>query len=198
MSPTPGILFVNSKITSDTLSPEVFTAWYEGAHIPDILDTSGIKSAFLYKSSTPDKVERPFLALYPVKDVQWLYSDEFKSIPLHSDMLPNDSKAIFELADFDIRYYETIDTKAESGRRGPAKAVVVVQFDSSSDDVAKLFEVSAPTGTTPVRSWVLKLSFTRLNRLPDGERQISKPPAYLGIVSLSLALSLSNEVAVIC
>ncbi|KAJ9150054.1 hypothetical protein NKR19_g5459 [Coniochaeta hoffmannii] len=181
MSPTPGILFVNSKITSDALTPEVFTDWYESVHIPDIFVTSGIKSAFRYKSPTPDKVDRPYLALYPVKDIQWLYSDEFKSIPVHSDVLPNESRAIFDLADFDTRYYETINTKAEPGRQGPAKAVVVVQFDSSSDDAADLFEASTPTGTKPVRSQVLKLNFSRQNRLPEGKRQISKPPAYLGI-----------------
>lgn len=191
MSPTPGILFVNSKITSDDLTPEIFREWYEGVHIPDIFVTSGIKSAFRYQSTTPAKVERPFLALYPVKDVQWLYSDEFKSIPVHSDMLPNESKAIFELADFDTRYYETVDTRAESGRQGPATVVVVVQFDSSRDDPAELFNASTPVGTTPVRSRVLKLNFSRQNRLPDGERQISKPPAYLGIVSLRKEILIS-------
>ncbi|OIW28972.1 hypothetical protein CONLIGDRAFT_402795 [Coniochaeta ligniaria NRRL 30616] len=181
MSPTPAILFVNSKITSDTLTPEVFREWYESVHIPDIFVTSGIKSAFRYQSTTPDKVERPFLALYPIKDIEWLSSDEFKSIPVHSDLLPNESKAIFELADFDTRYYETLDTKTESGRQGPAKVVVVVQFDSSSEDPAKLFDASTPGGKTPVRSRVLKLNFSRQNRLAEGERQISKPPAYLGI-----------------
>lgn len=118
MSAKPGILFVNSKIISDTLSPELFRKWYEDIHIPDIFVTSGIKSAFRYYSTTPDKVEWPFLALYPVKDVQWLFSDEFKSIPVHSDVLPNESKAIFELAHFDFRYYETITTKVKDGRQG--------------------------------------------------------------------------------
>jgi hypothetical protein len=181
MSPIPGVLFVNSKITSDALTPETFREWYESVHIPDIFVTSGIKSAFRYQSTTPDKVERPYLALYPIKDIQWLSSEEFKSIPVHSDMLPNESKAIFDLADFDTRYYETVETKVESGRQGPAKVVVVVQFDSSTDDASKLFEASTPLGTEPVRSRVARLNFSRQNRLPEGKRQISKPPAYLGI-----------------
>ncbi|KAB5515243.1 hypothetical protein GE09DRAFT_1160641 [Coniochaeta sp. 2T2.1] len=181
MSPTPVVLFVNSKIISDTLSPELFRDWYEGVHIPDIFETSGIKSAFRYHTTTPGKVDRPYLALYPVADLEWLNSAEFKAIPVHSDMLPNESKAIFELADFDTRYYVTIDTKAESGRQGPAKGVVVVQFDSSSEDPAKLYEASTPVGTKPVRSRVLKLNFSRQNRNPDGENKLSKPPAYLGI-----------------
>ena len=186
MSPTPGILFVNSKITSDSLTSELFKQWYESVHIPDIFVTSGIKSAFRYYTTARNKVDRPFLALYPVKDLEWLNSAEFKAIPVHSHMLPNESKAIFELADFDTRYYATIGTKTESGRQGPAKTVVIVQFDSSSEDPAKLYEASTPTGTKPIRSRVLKLNFSRQNRNPEGENKLLKPPAYLGIVSSSL------------
>jgi hypothetical protein len=195
MSATPGILFVNSKITSDALTQEVFTDWYESVHIPDIFVTSGIKSAFRYKSPTPETVERPFLAIYPVKDVQWLFSDEFKSIPVYSDMLPVESKAIFDLADFDTRYYATLDTKTEAGRQGPAKAVVIVQFDNANDDAAKLYEASTPAATKPVRSRVMKLNFSRQNRLPEGQRQISKPPAYLGIVSLRPGMPVDTDTA---
>jgi hypothetical protein len=36
----PGLLFVNSKITSPDLSPEAFKRWYEDVHIPDIFKTS--------------------------------------------------------------------------------------------------------------------------------------------------------------
>jgi hypothetical protein len=103
----PGLLYVNSKITSPSLSPEVFTEWYQDIHIRDIFLTSGINSAFRYytQSSEPAKIERPYLALYPVEDVGFLYSAEFRAIPVHSDMLPGESKGIFDLADFDTRYY---------------------------------------------------------------------------------------------
>lgn len=111
MSAQPGIFFVNSKITSDTLSPQVFNRWYQDVHIPDILATSGIKKAIRYLSTTPEGAERPYLAVYPVQDVAWVRSDEFKSIPVHSDMLPNESKAIFEIADFDSRVYVLLGKK---------------------------------------------------------------------------------------
>jgi len=186
MSPTPGILFVNSKITSDALKPEVFKEWYESVHIPDILATSGIKFGCRYQSTAPEKVERPFLALYPVKDVQWLHSEEFKSIPMHSDMLPVESKLISDLADFEHRYYETVDATAESGCQGPAKALVCVEFDNSSAGSAKLYEASTPAGTVPVRSRVLKLNFSRQNRLAETDSKMDKTPAYLGIVSSHL------------
>ena len=110
MAGQAGIFYVNSKITSPTLTHDVFTRWYEDVHVPDILITSGINAAFRYKATGP--VDRPYLALYPVRDVGWLSSDEFKSIPVHSDLLPNESRAIFEIADFDARNY------ASRGRRG--------------------------------------------------------------------------------
>jgi hypothetical protein len=106
----PGLLYVNSKITSPDLSPELFTQWYQDIHIRDIFLTTGIKSAFRYFtwSSEPATIERPYLALYPVKDVAFLYTAEFKAIPIHSDVLPVESKSIFDLADFDTRYYINI------------------------------------------------------------------------------------------
>lgn len=118
MSAQPGIFFVNSKITSDTLSPQVFNRWYQDVHIPDILATSGIKAAFRYLSTTPEVAERPYLAVYPVQDVAWVRSDEFKSIPVHSDMLPNESKAIFEIADFDSRVYVLLGKKGGESTHG--------------------------------------------------------------------------------
>jgi hypothetical protein len=36
----PGLLYVNSKITSPNLSPAAFTKWYNDVHIPDIFKTS--------------------------------------------------------------------------------------------------------------------------------------------------------------
>lgn len=106
----PGLLYVNSKIISPALSSELFTQWYEDIHIRDIFVTSGIKTAFRYytASSEPETIDRPYLALYPLKDVAFLDSAEFKAIPVHSDVLPVDSKCIFDLANFDTRYYTNI------------------------------------------------------------------------------------------
>ena len=74
----PGILFVNSKITKpDELSPEDYTKWYEKVHIPDIFKTSGIKEASRWETVDP-KSERPYLALYPLEDLNFLETDEFK------------------------------------------------------------------------------------------------------------------------
>jgi hypothetical protein len=54
--------------------------------------------------------ERPYLALYPLKSLDFLETDEFKSIPVHHDTVPAPSHSIFDVADFDTRYYEHVQT----------------------------------------------------------------------------------------
>jgi hypothetical protein len=118
----PGLLYVNSKIASSRLSSEVFTRWYEEEHIPDILRTSGMNSAYRYYTTSKKKasVGRPYLALYPLKDVSFLQTDEFKSIPVHSDLVPSESRSIFDVAEFDARYYINLG-KEESQGAGKSK-----------------------------------------------------------------------------
>jgi len=104
----PELLYVNSKIVEPSkLSPELFTNWYNDVHIPDIFKTTGIQEAFRYYTTAedPSSIERPYLALYPIKSKGFLQSAQFRSIPVQSDMLPGPSHDIFDVADFDTRYY---------------------------------------------------------------------------------------------
>lgn len=74
----PGLLWVNSKITKpDDLSPEAYKTWYEDIHIRDIFKTSGIREASRWQALDP-KEDRPYLALYPLEDLDFLATDEFK------------------------------------------------------------------------------------------------------------------------
>ncbi|KFY76852.1 hypothetical protein V499_03630 [Pseudogymnoascus sp. VKM F-103] len=121
----PGILWVNSKITHpDAITPENFDKWYNDIHVPDILATSGFDSAFRYKNIDP-KADRPYLAMYPVSDVDWLGSPEFSSIPNTSDCFPGPSHKCFDYADFDTRFYEFIHSYEKPGApAGPTKLVI--------------------------------------------------------------------------
>lgn len=116
----PGLLYVNSKITDIELSPELFKKWYEQDHIPDIFVSGTISAAFRYRSTTPDSVERPYLALYPLKDVSALESPEFKSIRVHSDVLPGgrDGAPIFHYVDFAVRYYTHMRSNVKKTSQG--------------------------------------------------------------------------------
>ena len=74
----PGLFLVNSKITRpDILNEESFIKWYSDDHIPEILGTSGVKSALRFKNADP-KAYRPYLVLYPMDDIGFTQSDEFK------------------------------------------------------------------------------------------------------------------------
>jgi hypothetical protein len=206
----PGLLYVNSKIISPDLSPEVFTQWYQDIHIRDIFLTTGIKSAFRYltSSSEPATIERPYLALYPVKDVAFLYSAEFKAIPVHSDVLPVESKSIFDLADFDTRYYTNIGKlEGEGGSQcksdqcrsmtcrivlslsaDPRPFVTSIQFDlpsdlTSSDDTEIVnWYASQHSRSSLARIRMYRLLFARQNRLSQEQKNLKEPPGILALV----------------
>lgn len=112
----PELLYVNSKLTSSKLSPTTFTKWYSDVHIPDIFATSGIKTAYRYETAAANSstIERPYLALYPIKFEGYLQSPEFRAIPVKTDVLPNGGE-IFEVADFDTRYYKLVTVKKPFG-----------------------------------------------------------------------------------
>lgn len=114
MSPTPGLLWVNSGITSQEITDDKFNEWYSTVHVPDILKTS-IRSAYRYKALEP--VERPYLALYPVADTAWLGGEEYTSIPVKSDYFPGPSHDCFEYVRFDTRFYEQIDSFEKPGAK---------------------------------------------------------------------------------
>jgi hypothetical protein len=206
----PGLLYVNSKIISPDLSPELFTEWYQDIHIRDIFLTTGIKSAFRYftSSSEPATIERPYLALYPLKDVAFLNSAEFKAIPIHSDILPVESKSIFDLADFDTRYYTNIGKLGgESGSQcksnqsrsitcsivlslaaDPRLFIASVQFDlppdiTSSDDTEIVnWYASQHSRNSLARIRMYRLLFARQNRLTQEQKNLKEPPGILALV----------------
>jgi hypothetical protein len=110
----PGLLFVLSKITrTDILDDETYIKWYEDEHIAEIMETSAVKSALRYKSVDPS-VDTPYLATYPMKDIGFAQGEEFKKIKIHSDNLPGGG-LIYDLADYDVRYYQLIQTYDPKG-----------------------------------------------------------------------------------
>lgn len=113
-SSSPELLYVNSKISRPaSLSAELFSSWYNDTHVPDIFATSGIKQAYRYLSTAddPSTIERPYLALYPVKSKGYLLSAEFRAISSKSDLLPGPTHEIFDVADLDTRYCTLTSSK---------------------------------------------------------------------------------------
>ncbi|KAK3349853.1 hypothetical protein B0T25DRAFT_519962 [Lasiosphaeria hispida] len=188
MSHLPGVVFVQSKIKStDILSPVIFKQWYEETHIPDLLGTSGISAAARYIAADIPAGELavrgfPYLAVYPEVDLNWMASDgcTFLRVPLHHDILPMPSKAIFDVADFEMGAYEPLAKVEIAAFEGPAKHLVVVTLDAAAaegrDQEQVLREaVDALGGAVPLRSALLKYGFAPTRRAhkdwgPDGER----------------------------
>lgn len=197
----PGLLYVNSKITDPSLSPELYKKWYEEIHIRDIFERKGIASAFRYYSTSPDSVERPYLALYPLEDVSFLTSAAFKSIPVNSELLPK-QKPIFEFADFDTRYYTHVKTisKGQSSSGEPqsvpqmcridsfcsGSCILTIHFDANNDIEAQEALSNGKAGVPPegfTRLSLFSNYFARQNR--NQSSSLGHPPKYLAIVEVS-------------
>jgi len=108
----PGILFVRSRISPSShplLSESTYLTWYDTEHIPDVLSTRDITSAFRYtdvSKSSPvgdSRNRTPFLACYPMPDLAFTQSEEFRGIGVKSETLPG-SGVVYDVADFEISY----------------------------------------------------------------------------------------------
>lgn len=122
----PGMLWVTSRITQsskDILDEQSFLQWYDFDHIVEIVECSGIQDAFRYidvkkESALGSEASRkPFLAFYPMQDLTFTQGEEFKSIRVHSDILPG-SGIIYDLADIDVGYFGLLSTSGDNGKKG--------------------------------------------------------------------------------
>lgn len=111
----PGMLAAHSRLAQpDKCPPEQYEKWYFEDHIPDVLNTSGIKRALFYTNTDP-KADRPYLALYPLADLQFLQSDEFiKNIRVTSLLLPKGADGreglCYDYMDVDVAYLQHVQT----------------------------------------------------------------------------------------
>ncbi|KAK4208402.1 hypothetical protein QBC37DRAFT_432043 [Rhypophila decipiens] len=169
------ILVVNSGIlpsAKDILPVSAFHEWYDKIHIRDLLLTDGVKSAFRFEAVAPapagdDDVisKRPFLAIYPTADIAWFTDNASPvwKVPVTSDMLPNESGNIFELADFQMGVFEKLVQVGFCHSGAVKKFIALVGINSSQvegTEAKTALEGSVPgtgeEGTWPARSTLLK------------------------------------------
>ena len=116
----PGLLYVTSSISQPALLSEaVYMHWYDSDHIAEIMQTSGIKNAHRYidVDMASGNVDKPYLAFYPMADLAFTQSDEFRKIKVHSEILPG-SGLCYDLADIDVRYYQLVQVFDVRGAKG--------------------------------------------------------------------------------
>jgi hypothetical protein len=71
-----------------------------------------------FNKSSPEDEHKPFLAIYPMRDMGFTLSEEFKGINVKSDILPG-SGVVYDLADMDVSYLGLKGTtKKKEGNRG--------------------------------------------------------------------------------
>ncbi|KAL6415690.1 putative alpha/beta hydrolase [Ilyonectria robusta] len=192
-----GIFFVNSKIARpDILDVPTFLKWYDDDHIPEIIETSGIRSARRFVDIDPE-VGMPYLAMYPMEDIGFTQSQEFRNIHVTSDILPGDN-SIYDLADINARCDNLICVydKAMAGK-GAMKSLVVIACEikgsASPEEVEQWFRekhcASMAESVGYLRTMGFKLASASSNaqlRVLKGLDQPTKEPAPQPATWLSL------------
>ncbi|OJJ76596.1 hypothetical protein ASPBRDRAFT_116126 [Aspergillus brasiliensis CBS 101740] len=191
-----GLLYVPSRIISPSrISLDAYNAWYDDIHVRDVLETSGINSAVRYETAA-DSSPWPFLALYPVQDIQFFNTEEFANIPSTSDALPGPTHSILDIAQFDIRRYREVGRRQDSNMpAGPTSHLLVVEFDlpshvNKSDGQAVLdWFCGIYSGGASQRVGVYEVFWAML--YPD--EKLDELPSYLALIEFDADKSVYDE-----
>lgn len=87
--------------------------------------------AYRYIDNDPN-ASKPYLAFYPMPDIAFTQSEEFKKIRVKSDLLPG-THICYDLADIDVRYYGLIGKMGS--RQGVASTLFVTAIEPGSNSV---------------------------------------------------------------
>ena len=122
--PTPGLLLIQARISApDVLTPDVFEEWYNTVHVRDIMATGEVTAAVRYRAAAgAGAAEKglgglPYMALYPTRDTARIASAKESTVwrcPLHSDVLPHESKFIMDVAAFEAKVFERVVSRGRS------------------------------------------------------------------------------------
>lgn len=107
----PGLIYTTSRPFAADLTDDRFNKWYSGVHMADALATGAPQRASRWRCADENEPV-PYLALYRVKDLAALQSEEFKKIPMTHESLPagpSRKHSIFESINFDTRIYKLVE-----------------------------------------------------------------------------------------
>ncbi|KIV98508.1 uncharacterized protein PV09_09685 [Verruconis gallopava] len=126
----PGLLYVTSKISrTDIMDYDTYMKWYDEDHIAEIIETSGIKSAYRY-IDIDKNASKPYLAFYPMEELGFTLGAEFRNIRVKSDLLPG-TGICYDLADIDVRYVGLLGQRGT--RSGVAKYLLSTAMEPSQN-----------------------------------------------------------------
>jgi hypothetical protein len=138
MPPTPGLLCVRSRITSDALSDSTFNDFYTNHHLPDFV-SSGIADLALRYKNVDSEAKWPYLAIYRVPDSNFQSNPEnMKKIRLQHEALPNGG-SIMNFTELNSKMYLPLHSFEGKGQKvGRAKVLFIAEFEPAegTDDGA--------------------------------------------------------------
>jgi hypothetical protein len=202
----PGLAFVRSRIAESAktvLDEQTFLHWYDDEFLADVVTTSGVRSGFRYidvhkTSPCGDKTNpKPYLAFYPMEDLAFALSDEFRNIRSQSEQLPG-SGVVYDFADMDVSYLglKGKTKRTNGGEVRPAKFLITCGIRPSQAPLESAMtsffsEQTSLLEQTPgfVRSSTFHLLYAQTNDQSRTSKDMSttpddanfEPPTWLAI-----------------
>ncbi|KAK5675134.1 hypothetical protein LTS10_012208 [Elasticomyces elasticus] len=100
-TPTPGLMFATSRPISPTTEAQL-NDFYQNEHLPDVLSYGAVKMTKRYKSADPNS-KFPYLALYPVDDVNYFTSPAFSKVVEETKISRTfGNKSFYDFLEFEI------------------------------------------------------------------------------------------------
>ncbi|KAH6955745.1 hypothetical protein BKA56DRAFT_681514 [Ilyonectria sp. MPI-CAGE-AT-0026] len=117
-------------------STEHLINWYDNIHIKDVISTSGMRTAYRFSSLNPSN-QTPWLVFYPVNDIAFFSTDEFRSIPTGSDKHLG-GRQFLDLANGELRILKRLGVwESEKPKIGVANLIVVESIKPKADSNAE-------------------------------------------------------------
>lgn len=133
MTPTPGLILAEGRITSSEWKDEAFNKWYNTVHIPQTFSiTNGPRAGFRFKNLDA-KAPFQYLALYPIADLLADVSDAAEKLKTTDALIPNGENYL-NLTEWDVRHYVKLTVlDAKSGDPRIGNRVVTVAYEPGPD-----------------------------------------------------------------
>jgi len=158
-SPTgPGIIVVRFKLRdSSDISQDLLEKWYDEVHIPDVLTTGGVKSAWRWKAADPEYGNQN-MVLYKLPDLAFMQDPKFQSIPITSDLLPS-GEPMTKHTEFEIRTYSLVQLYQ-----------LEVQPEDATSTIISACMEPAPDGEADLDAWYREEHNQQMSMEPGWKR----------------------------
>ncbi|KAK5694018.1 hypothetical protein LTR97_009636 [Elasticomyces elasticus] len=138
-TPTPGLMFATSRSIPPTTEAQL-NNFYQNEHLPDVLSYGAVKMTKRYKNVNPESAF-PYLALYPVDDVDYFKSKDFEKVVEETKLSRTfGGKSFYDFLEFEIgswtkiQTYESPSTKPAPTSHAKTLIAVTMQPDPSPDN----------------------------------------------------------------